>query len=368
MEPIPVAIIGTGGIANTHAAAFQAFPERVRTVAAVDIDPDRARAFADKYGIPEAYGSSGEMLTKVQPTLVSIATPPMTHAPIMIECLEAGAHAWCEKPFCASLAELDQIQDAEKRTGKFAACIVQWRYAAAAERFRQLQKDGLLGRPLVGLCQTAWFRPQKYYDVPWRGKWETELGGPTMGHGIHAMDFYLSVSAPWREIRAHAANLDRDIHVEDTSTAIVQFEDRHVSTMVNTCLSPRQTSYLRWDFQNATVELTHLYEHRREHWSLSLPPETDNPALLDAFSADYQDLPGSHATQLQRVLDSLDQDKPLPADTHSIRQTTDFLSSLYKSAFTGQTITRDSIQPGDPFYEHVAGSFRSPEGSEILRR
>ena len=49
-----------------------------------------------------------EALAAVRPQLVLVATPPSFHADLCIAALEAGAWALCEKPFCASLAELDQ--------------------------------------------------------------------------------------------------------------------------------------------------------------------------------------------------------------------------------------------------------------------
>ena len=45
--------------------------------------------------------------------------------------------------------------------------------------------------PLVGVCNTLWYRPDDYYAVPWRGRWETELGGVSMCLGIHLLDLLL---------------------------------------------------------------------------------------------------------------------------------------------------------------------------------
>lgn len=367
MEPLPVAIIGTGGISRAHIDALRLFPEAFRVVAAMDVDPERVGKYCQEHNIPESYTDLNELLAKVKPGLVTIATPPSTHKAIIVQSLEAGSHVWCEKPLCASLAELDEIQAAEKKSGKSCATIFQWRYASVGQYFRRMQQEGLFGRMLVGLVQTAWYRKPAYYEVPWRGQWSTELGGPTMGLGIHAMDFYLNLMEPWEEIRAMAATLDREIQVEDISTAMVRFADHHIATMVNTCLSPRQASYLRWDFQEATVELSHLYQHRREHWKVTLPDGTMNEKLTDAWASEFEDRPGSHESQLRSIIAALTSVEPLPASTASVRETTDFLSSLYKSAFTGDTVKRGSIQPGDPFYEHVAGSFQTEEGARRLK-
>src|SRR5205823_3514473 len=155
------------------------------------------------------------------PEIVHICTPPGTHTPLVLQCLNAGAWVFCEKPLCASLAELDRIEQAEQRTGRYVASVFQNRYGAGATHLKGLIERGELGRPLVAICHTTWYRPPSYYDVPWRGKWETELGGTTMGHGIHEIDLTLTLLGRWREVRATMGTLDRQIEVEDVSMAIV---------------------------------------------------------------------------------------------------------------------------------------------------
>ena len=128
------------------------------------------------------------MLVEEKPDFVLVATPPAQHAPMSIAAMETGAWVLCEKPLCGSLAELAQITAAEDRTGCYTSCILQMRFASSTAHLRRLSDNGHLGRPLVGVCNTLWYRDNAYYDVPWRGRWDTELGGPTMGLGIHAMD------------------------------------------------------------------------------------------------------------------------------------------------------------------------------------
>ena len=64
-------------------------------------------------------------------------------------------------------------------------------------------------------------------------RWDSEGGGPTMGHGIHQFDLMLSVLGPWQEIRAVAARQARDIATEDVSMALVTFADGTVASVVN---------------------------------------------------------------------------------------------------------------------------------------
>ena len=86
-----------------------------------------------------------------KPDLVQIAVPPQFHCELAVRSLEAGAWVLCEKPLCASLAELDRIEDAEKRTGRFCASVFQMRYAPSNRHVKAVIDSGLLGRPLVGI-------------------------------------------------------------------------------------------------------------------------------------------------------------------------------------------------------------------------
>ena len=177
-----------------------------------------------------------------------------------------------EKPPCLSLAEYDRIEAAERPGGPYASVVFQHRFGSGARNAVELISTGALGRPLVAVCHTTWFRDQAYFDVPWRGRWDTEGGGPTMGHGIHQMDLLFEILGDWTEVTAKAEALDREVETEDVSFAIVRFENGAIASVVNSVLSPRETSYLRFDFQDATVELEHLYGYDNSSWTWTPAP------------------------------------------------------------------------------------------------
>lgn len=349
-----VAIIGTGAIADYHIQALKEMGERVEVVAAVDVVRERVEAYSTKNTIPRFYTDATEMLEKEHPDLVHIATPPSTHYELIILSLVAGAAVLCEKPLCLSLAELDQIAALEKQTGKFCSSVFQWRFGSGGQHLKRLIEAEALGRPLVGICQTTWFRDQVYYQVPWRGKWATEGGGPTMGHGIHAMDLFLWLLGDWTEVSAMTATLEREIEVEDVSLAMVRFKNRALGSIVNSVLSPREETYFRFDFQKASVELTALYSYTNKNWRFSPQPAEDT-SVLARWQELAEDRAVSHAAQLADLLDSLDlQIRPL-ASTIDVRPILECITGIYKSAATGQIVRQGSILEGDPFYYHVAG-------------
>jgi predicted dehydrogenase len=354
-------LVGTGGIAEHHVRAVEQLRGRVTLAAAVDIDPARVNAFCARHKIPAAHTDYTTALQAERPDLVLVAVPPELHAQITIDGLRAGAWVLCEKPFCSSLAEFDRIEAAERAApGRYAACVFQQRFASSTTHLRRLIAEGVLGRPLVAVCNTVWFRDDAYYAVPWRGKWETELGGPTVGHGIHTMDHLLYLLGDWAEVRAQAATLDRDIEVEDVSMALVRFANGAQASVINSILCPRQETYLRFDYQRATVELTHLYGYARENWRFTpapgTPEETDR--LVKAWENFPPDTPSAHGSQLAALLDDMTAGRRPLTSGDEARRTLEFLTAVYKSAFTGQPVLRGSIQPGDPFYAVMHGGLR----------
>jgi predicted dehydrogenase len=260
----------------------------------------------------------------------------------------------CEKPFVASLDEVDRLQAVERETGRTCSVIFQWRFGSGAQHLKRLIDSRELGRPLVGMCNTTWYRNQAYYEVPWRGKWDTELGGVTMGHGIHAMDMFLWLMGDWAEVSAIMGTLDRDMEVEDVSMAHVRFASGALGSIVNSVLSPREVSYVRFDFQKATVELEHLYSHSNEHWRFSAPPAYQEH--LERWQAIGDNITGNHTAQLRHTLDALERGQTPLTSGQQARTTIEFLTALYKSALTGRAVQRGSIGGDDPFYYHVYGA------------
>lgn len=226
---------------------------------------------------------------------------------------------------------------------------------SGAQHLKMLIETAAFGRPLVGMCLTTWYRDEAYFQVPWRPTWSAAGGGPTLGLGIHLMDFFLWLLGDWQEVCAMADTLDRRIEVEDVSMATVRFSSGAMGSIVNSALSPRQETYLRLDFQRATVELTALYGYTNKDWRYTLLESGPDAPALAAVAQIPSERPSSHTVQLQDFLDSLNSGERPAASTMGMRATIEFITCLYKSAAICQTVQRGTISDDDPYYRHVAG-------------
>ncbi|HLU55650.1 MAG TPA: Gfo/Idh/MocA family oxidoreductase [Pseudonocardia sp.] len=363
-ERYRVAIVGAGSIAgHRHVPALRAHGDRTELVAVVDVDGDRAAAFAAEHGVAHHHTDVGAMLAEHRPDLVVVCTPPAAHRAGVAACLEAGAWVWCEKPPVLSLAEYDELTALERDGGPYVGYVFQHRFGSAAQALRRQIADGALGRPLVGVCHTLWYRDHAYFEVPWRGKWDTEGGGPTMGHGIHQMDLMLSLLGDWEEVRAMMGTLDRAVETEDVSLAAVRFASGALVSVVNSVLSPREESYLRLDFTDATVEVSHLYGYGNSDWRW-----TPRAGVADPGWRPTDDVRSSHTAQLAHHLRAMDRRERPPASGADGRRSMELITGLYQSAITGRPVLRSELVPGNPFYDRLDGGGRyAPETAEVAR-
>jgi predicted dehydrogenase len=354
MRTYKVAIVGTGGIAAVHADNLARTGNRAELVAACDVDPARLDAFGEQHGIAGRYQSLTELLAVAKPDIVHLCTPPMMHIDQAIECLEAGVHVLSEKPPALSLADFDRLETAQAQGGAQFSCVFQHRFGDASAAARTLIGASGFGRPLVARCDTLWYRPDSYWDVPWRGTWNAEGGGPTMGHGIHQFDLLLHLLGPWAEVTALASRQARATSTEDLSAALVRFENGAVATVINSLLSPRETSDIRIDCEFATVELSHLYGYGTNNWTVTAAPGHED-AVRDAWEGQPLERGSGHSAQFLAMYQALDAGLPLPAGADSARQTLELAAAIYASAFTGKPVRRGEIVPGHSFYTGMDG-------------
>jgi predicted dehydrogenase len=353
--PLRIGIVGTGGIAGAHAENLARLGGRARIVGACDIDGERVAAFGDRWDVAVAVTDLQRLLDSVELDVVHLCSPPGLHRQQAVAVLRRGIHVLSEKPPALSLAELDEIAEAERSGGAQFATVSQHRFGSRAVWLRDRVAEGSLGRPLTAVCHTLWYRPDEYFDVPWRGKWEVEGGGPTMGHGIHQMDTVLSILGGWSEVVAVAARQSRPVVTEDVSHAIVTMDDGAVVSVVNSLLSPRQTSYLRFDFEYATVELEHLYGYTDESWRITPAPGHEE-RVAAIWGLGPKGVASSHAAQFEAILDAIERGDRLPVTLTDARGTLELIAGIYASAFTGGRVRAGDIDAGSPFYRSMAGS------------
>lgn len=174
---------------------------------ALDIDPVRGKAFAERLGIPpdRAYGDWREMLAgeRDRPDridLVTVATPNATHHQITKAFLEAGINVLCEKPMTVTVEEAEDIVATANRSG--AICAVNYGYTGypLVRHMRAMVARGDLGkvRLMVVEFSHGFHADAADADNP-RMRWRYDpaqagISGQFADCGIHALHMATYVS------------------------------------------------------------------------------------------------------------------------------------------------------------------------------
>lgn len=227
------AVIGAGAIGTVHARLIDALGEDAELIAVVDQDPERRDKLAEQSGA-RRYASAAEAYAAEEIDAVGICLPSALHADAAIEALEAGKHVIVEKPVDIALEAADRLIAAQRATGLTVSVVSQRRFQPPVAQIRAAIDGGALGRVTSGIAESAFFRPQAYYDGDdWRGTLAVDGGGALMNQGIHALDLLVWMLGKPRQVSAQTGRLAHEgIEVEDLAGASIVFESGAIGLML----------------------------------------------------------------------------------------------------------------------------------------
>jgi predicted dehydrogenase len=117
----------------------------LQVIAICDTNRARAVSNAEKYSIPRYYTDFTAMLETEKPSLVSILTPPQSHADLCVQAAAHGVDMVIEKPFAPDTESALQILEALKRSNAKMTVVYHWLFCRAIESALDLLKAGTLG-------------------------------------------------------------------------------------------------------------------------------------------------------------------------------------------------------------------------------
>jgi predicted dehydrogenase len=189
MKTTKIAIIGCGTIANAaHGPSYSKNPS-ADIAWCVDIIPERAQALAGKYGAPGAKAVTDyhEMLKDTSVEAVSVCVPNWLHAPIAIDCLNAGKHVLCEKPAAMNYKEALGMKAAADKAGRILNIGVVNRFNTAVNKIKDLISSGELGEVYHVYCSFRSHRSIPGLGGPFTTK-ALSGGGVLIDWGVHFLD------------------------------------------------------------------------------------------------------------------------------------------------------------------------------------
>jgi len=176
----PIAHVGTGAIVEAaHAPAYK--KAQLPVVGAFDVDPARAKAFAEKWQLRRVYASLEELLGDPDVAVIDVAVPPWEQPAIVRSALLAGKDVLAQKPFALDSAIAAELADLAQTEGRILVVNQQMRYDEGIAASRAMIDRGWIGRPAALEMSVDLF-------IDWRS-WFAEADQLAIWyHAIHELD------------------------------------------------------------------------------------------------------------------------------------------------------------------------------------
>ena len=197
MDPVRIGLIGCGTISGAYLRAAATF-DILHFAACADIDAAAAERTQERFGVPAM--SVDELLGRDDVEVVLNLTIPAAHGAVNLAAIEAGKHAYCEKPFGLDVAEGRRVLEAADAAGLRVGCAPDTFLGGGHQTVRGLIDAGAVGSPvaatafMMGAGHESWHpNPAFYYQ---RG------GGPLFDMGPYYLTALVHALGPVRRVAA----------------------------------------------------------------------------------------------------------------------------------------------------------------------
>ena len=231
-------VIGTGGMANAHANEFKKL-KGVRLVACADVVPERAKAFAEKHGIPASYGDYREMLTAEALDAVTNVTIDAAHAEVALAVIGKGLPILSEKPLATTLADARKMAAAARKAGVVNMVNFSYRNSSGLQAACQLMKTGKLGRVMhvessylqSWLISRGWGDWRQAPGMTWRLSTKHGSAGVLGDLGCHIYDLTTLLAGDIASIDCRLKTFDKGVRGNRLGEYVLDANDSFVSTV-----------------------------------------------------------------------------------------------------------------------------------------
>lgn len=238
--------------------------------------------------------------------------------------------------------------------------IFQYRFGHGLQKLKSLVDQGVTGRAFTTTVETAWRRRADYYQVPWRGKWASELGGALISHALHAHDMLSYILGPVRRVAAFTATRVNPIEVEDCASVSLELADGSLASLTVTLGSAAEISRHRFCFENLVAESgTDPYRSSSEPWTFT-PDTAEQAVRVEKTLARFSPQPEGYEGQFYRVYEALRRGAPAPVTLHDARTALELATAIYEAAETGTVVSLPLNEQHPRYATWQPASLRKP--------
>jgi len=241
-------IIGYGGFGQFLYSTLKEH-EFINICAIADIIPPQTKLKSVTF-----FNDWKELLSKPEIEIVSIATPPVSHAEIACAALGSGKHVLIEKPLATTLSDAKKIIQAQEKSGKVAMVDFMLRFNPLVETIQKLSQIGCFGElrrvVIENYAQDEQLPPDHWF-------WDKSIsGGILVEHGVHFFDLvnFLTSSTP-KDIEGFSHR--RNQNLEDRFLVSIIYENGLMATYYHSFTRPGffENTNIRLIWDLAEIEL-----------------------------------------------------------------------------------------------------------------
>lgn len=255
MEKINLALIGCGGIADSHVEGFKNLSVRGLKVfnikAVCDVLEENAEKKAERIqyfqGLkPKIYTDIQMMLKNESLDAVDICLPHNLHHVAALECLKRGLHVIIEKPLGITMRAAKIMIDEASKRNKILAVAENYRRAPNERAFWWAIREGLIGEPRIILWAGISWGPKPW---GWREDKMAAGGSWVFDGGVHWADldrYQLGKEAIEVFAMSHTFDPLKEgvkVTVDDMTMAIIRYEGNIFSQWTWTRAAPGKRIY-----------------------------------------------------------------------------------------------------------------------------
>jgi predicted dehydrogenase len=187
-DVVKIGVVGAGAIAQLAHLPVLSKMRGAELVAVCDNDGPKARALADRFGIPDTFTDIEDLLALDQLDALVIATPNHLHEPHTLAALASKRHVLCERPLSLTSRGVERILAAATRADRAVAVANNHRYRTDVQTLSRFIEGGELGK-IVGMRAGA-YQFKRPLDG-WRYRRAESGGGAFLDHGVPLLDLAL---------------------------------------------------------------------------------------------------------------------------------------------------------------------------------
>jgi predicted dehydrogenase len=245
---VAIGLIGCGFFSGNHLNSWRDLaPKGADVVAVCDVDASKAKAAAEKFGVPHWYTDAEKMFGEEKLGLVDIVTRMDTHRMLHALAVKHGVAAIVQKPFAPTFEDCKAIVEAADRAGLFLAVHENFRFQTPLEAVKATLDSGAIGAP-------SWAR------ISFRTGYDIYKGQPyfydeerfvILDLGVHVVDVARFLLGEIERVSCETQRRNRKVKAEDTATMLI----RHTSGAVSVVECTYESRTLPDPFPETLVEI-----------------------------------------------------------------------------------------------------------------